>query len=60
MGGAAVDAYVDTWITEIRDVTDQARRIRELVAVGQLDAAAGALPVERPYPLSAEMSAVIG
>jgi hypothetical protein len=60
LGGAAVDAYVDTWITGIRDVTDEARRIRELVAAGQLDAAAGALPVERPYPMPPEISAVIG
>ncbi|WP_433633083.1 DUF4291 family protein [Nocardia sp. CA-120079] len=47
-------------ITEIRDVTDQARRIHELVIAGQLSAAGDALPVERPYPLSAEISAVIG
>ncbi|MFE9320391.1 DUF4291 domain-containing protein [Nocardia sp. NPDC052278] len=60
LGGEAVDAYVDTWITEIRDVTVQARRIHELVVAGQLSEAADALPVERPYPLSAEISAVIG
>lgn len=60
LGGEAVDAYVDTWITEIRDVTDQARRIHELVVAGQLAAAGDALPVERPYPLASATARAIG
>ncbi|MFI6361675.1 DUF4291 domain-containing protein [Nocardia sp. NPDC050630] len=60
LSGEAVDAYVDTWITGIRDVTDQARRIHDLVTAGQLSAAAAALPVERPYPLAGETARPIG
>ncbi|CAM4068996.1 DUF4291 domain-containing protein [Nocardia ninae] len=60
LGGPAVGLYVDRWITGIRDVTAEARRIKGLVADGKLDAAARALPVERPYPLPAEIARVIG
>ncbi|WP_433656107.1 DUF4291 domain-containing protein [Nocardia sp. CA-128927] len=60
LGGPAVGLYVDRWITGIRDVTAQAQQIGRLVADGKLDAAARALPVERPYPLSPEIAAVIG
>ncbi len=60
LSGEAVDAYVDTWISGIRDVTDQARRIHDLVTAGQLSLAAAALPVERPYPLANEIARPIG
>ncbi|MFI9511350.1 DUF4291 domain-containing protein [Nocardia sp. NPDC052566] len=60
LGGPAVDEYVDRWITGIRDVTDAAHRIHELVAAGRLAAAAQAVPVERPYPLPARIATEIG
>ncbi|MEU7220517.1 DUF4291 domain-containing protein [Nocardia iowensis] len=60
LGGPAVGLYVDRWITGIRDVTEEAQRIGRLVADGKLDAAARALPAERPYPLTAEIAGVIG
>ncbi|MFG1794900.1 DUF4291 domain-containing protein [Nocardia sp. NPDC049149] len=60
LGGPAVGLYVDRWITGIRDVTEQAHRIGRLVSDGKLDAAARAVPVERPYPLTAQVAEVIG
>ncbi|MFC9438187.1 DUF4291 domain-containing protein [Nocardia sp. NPDC057030] len=60
LGGPAVGLYVDRWVTGIRDITAEAQRIGRLVAEGKLDAAARALPVERPYPLTTEIAGVIG
>ncbi|WP_441245514.1 DUF4291 domain-containing protein [Kitasatospora sp. McL0602] len=47
--GEAVGRYLDEWITGIEDVTELADRVRR-----ERDAAL--LPVERPYPLSAELA----
>ncbi len=51
LSGPAVHQYIDEWIVGITDVTGQARAVHE----GQ-----GLLPVERPYPLPAEIGAAIG
>ncbi|QIS13518.1 DUF4291 domain-containing protein [Nocardia arthritidis] len=60
LGGVAVEQYVDRWITGIRDITATAHRIGRCVADGELVTAAALLPAERPYPLPAEIGAVIG
>ncbi len=60
LGGVAVGHYLDGWIIGIRDVTGEARQLRQLVAEGKLEAATRALPEERPYPLPASVAAVIG
>lgn len=43
--------YADEWIVGIAEVTSLAAEIHGLVRVGELDRAAGLLPVERPCPL---------
>lgn len=58
--GEAVDRYLDEWIVAVTDVTDVARRVGELVARGSEDEATRLLPVERPYPLDAELADAIG
>ncbi|NKY29701.1 DUF4291 family protein [Nocardia gamkensis] len=60
IAGIAVEHYLDRWITGIRDVTEEARQVRRMVAAGELEAAARALPEERPYPLPAAVAAIIG
>ncbi|MGW4324853.1 DUF4291 domain-containing protein [Nocardia sp. NPDC004573] len=60
LGGIAVGHYLDRWITGIRDVTADVRQLRSMVAAGKLDAAARALPEERPYPLPVPVAAAIG
>ena len=50
LAGEAVRRYADEWTVAIRDVTPLARAIRAHVTSGDLDAAAGLLPPERPYP----------
>jgi hypothetical protein len=60
IGGEAVDAYVNEWIVAIEDVTERARRIEALVADGDLEQAESLRPVEKPYPVSAEIAARIG
>ncbi|SDT75467.1 DUF4291 domain-containing protein [Actinoplanes derwentensis] len=57
LGGAAVPRYVDEWITGITDVTGLVREIRGLLDADDEDAASALLPVERPYPLPAEIAA---
>ncbi|WP_159837929.1 DUF4291 domain-containing protein [Nocardia sp. CY41] len=60
LGGIAVGHYLDRWITGIRDVTGDVRQLWSMVAAGKLDAAARALPEERPYPLPVAVAAAIG
>jgi hypothetical protein len=60
LSGAAVDNYVDEWITAIVDVTPTMREIGTLVQAGDLDAAGALLPAERPYPLSGDLAATVG
>ncbi len=52
LGPRVVDAYVDEWILRIDNVTDVARRAE----AGDLSA----VPVERPYPVSAAVAARLG
>jgi len=54
LSGEAAARYADEWIVGIEDVTALAAEIHGLVRAGQLDRAAGLLPVERPYPLDAD------
>ena len=48
IGGAAVDRYVDAWITGITDVTPLVREIRGHLDAGDEAAATALLPAERP------------
>ncbi|MGW4081414.1 DUF4291 domain-containing protein [Streptomyces sp. NPDC004822] len=50
--GEASHRYADEWIVSISDVTPLARHIHGHVRDGDLDAARGLLPDERPYPVS--------
>jgi len=52
--------YVETWITEIVDLTDQVRKIRTHVNDGRADRAARLLPREAVYPLPAALRQRIG
>lgn len=58
--GGAVHRYVDEWITSIREVTGTMFRISQLVSAGDLEAAGALLPVEEPYPLSAQLIPIVG
>ncbi|UGY93265.1 DUF4291 domain-containing protein [Streptomyces gobiensis] len=50
LSGEAARRYADEWTVTITDVTALAHEIHTLVRHGELDAAAGLLPEERPYP----------
>jgi len=43
--------YVNTWTTEIRDITPTVRKMADLIKAGRKDRAAEHLPKERPYEL---------
>ncbi|WP_200300889.1 DUF4291 domain-containing protein [Streptomyces adelaidensis] len=55
LAGDAAARYADEWIVGIEDVTPLAREIHGLVRAGDLDAATGLLPEERPYPVADEV-----
>lgn len=57
LAGEAAARFADEWIVGIEDVTPLARQIHGLVRVGELAAAAGLLPEERPYPVEDEVLA---
>ncbi|MEV5613333.1 DUF4291 domain-containing protein [Streptomyces sp. NPDC052225] len=50
LSGEAVRRYADEWAVGITDVTPLAHEVRALVAAGEVESAAGLLPVELPYP----------
>jgi len=50
LAGDASRRYADEWTVSITDVTGLARDVHALVRAGDLSAAAGLLPAERPYP----------
>lgn len=53
--GEAVDRYVDDWIVAVTDITPTVHHVRELLRVDDEQAAAAQLPVERVYPLPAQI-----
>lgn len=55
LGRAVVPAYVDEWVVSLKDITAQVARLRDLAPAERSD-----LPVERPYPLSPQIAALIG
>ncbi|WST06208.1 DUF4291 domain-containing protein [Streptomyces sp. NBC_01171] len=60
LSGSAVARYVGDWIVSVRDVTPLAHEVHAAVRAGDDEAARALLPVERPYPLSDELTARIG
>jgi hypothetical protein len=60
LGGEAVARYCDTWIAEIRDVTDRVREARQALTEHGPEAASRLLPAERPYPLPGAIAARVG
>jgi len=60
LSGEAVDRYVEDWTVSIKDITPAVETIRQRLNAGDESAASGLLPAERPYPLPAEVAALIG
>ncbi|MBO0867088.1 MAG: DUF4291 domain-containing protein [Micromonosporaceae bacterium] len=60
LAGLAVQRYVDEWTVGIADLTPTVRTIHALLRAGDHAAVTARLPVERPYPLPAEIAEVIG
>jgi hypothetical protein len=60
LGGEAVPRYVDEWTVAIRDVTGLMHRLHAHVRAREFEAAGKLLPDEPPYPVSAELAALIG
>src|SRR5262249_29838118 len=60
LSGEAVRRYVETWVRQIADVTNLAREIQALVAIGDVSRATSKLPAERVYPLPDALGARIG
>ncbi|OKL52126.1 DUF4291 domain-containing protein [Buchananella hordeovulneris] len=50
-----IRTFVDDWVLEITDLTDRARKIAELAQGGRAAQAKRLLPLERPYPLPAQL-----
>jgi hypothetical protein len=60
LSGPAVDRYVDEWTIGLVDVTGTAHAVRDLLRAGDEAGASALVPDERPYPLPAEVAAIIG
>jgi len=60
LAGATSVRYVQEWITGITDVTPLAREVHALVRAGSPAEATALLPLERPYPLPADVAEHLG
>lgn len=60
LGGEAVRRYVDEWIVRIEDVTPVAQSVGAMVRSGEVESAQQLVPVERAYPVPAEIARRIG
>ena len=60
IGRGIIEKWAGEWVVGIEDVTERARRIGELVAEGRVQEAEELRPVERVYPVSEELRAVLG
>ena len=59
LSGEAVHRYVDEWVLGLTDVTGLARSVHDRLTDGDEAGAAALLPVERPYPLSADVARIV-
>ncbi|MGC4747480.1 DUF4291 domain-containing protein [Micromonospora sp. DT201] len=57
LSGEAVARYVDDWLVAVTDITPTVHRMRELLRANDVRAATDLLPVERTYPLPAQIAA---
>ncbi len=55
----AIQHYVHDWIIDFEEITDQAKKIYELVQTEEFAQANSLLPAEQPYPLPDELVAHI-
>ena len=60
LGRPICQEYAARWITEIRDLTELARKIRQARDNGDRDQARKWLPPERPYPVSPDLARRLG
>lgn len=60
LSGPAVPRYVDEWTVSITDVSDLAHEIHGRLTAGDEAGARSLLPVERPYPLPADIGVLVG
>lgn len=60
IGRGLVRAYAEDWVSEVRDLTPLAHKLRERIRRGDLRQAKRLLPPERAYPLSAELRRALG
>ncbi len=60
LSGEAVEHYVNDWIINITDVSELNAEIKALVDKGELDKAKALLPIEREYPIPADIGRKIG
>lgn len=56
LGGVAAERYVDDWVVGIEDITPRVAALRDV----RPDERRTGLPAEAPYPLPAEIAAVVG
>ena len=60
LGGHAVDAYLDEWITKVEDMTALVREVQRAAKNGDTVGARRLLPMEVPYPIPIDVSRQIG
>ena len=55
ISGIAVEKYAAEWITDIEDITAQCKQVHQLISEGKTEQAISLLPVEKYYPLPANI-----
>src|SRR4051794_34109754 len=52
LSGIAVEKYIEEWIVEVDDITEQCKHIYQFIKDGKINQAKDLLPVENVYPIS--------
>jgi len=60
LGRGIVEDYVERWLVELTEITSRVKRIRDLLAAGEVEQARRQLPSERRYPVSEHIAARLG
>lgn len=59
LSGIAVEKYVESWIVNVTDITDNCKYLHQLINEGKVNEAKDLLPIELQYPLPRNISLII-
>lgn len=59
LSGIVVEKYINDWIVQVDDITENCKYIHQLVNEGKINQAKDILPCEQPYPLPENLTLIV-